>query len=216
MFQSTHLHEVRPFTEFRSEALKVFQSTHLHEVRLIRPCSYTNRVSGFNPRTYTRCDNEVTAARLFNCLFQSTHLHEVRPFSSMRKTDLKRVSIHAPTRGATIHRIDVAKVISVSIHAPTRGATKMQLLAVEPGMVSIHAPTRGATAYSGISAIIQLCFNPRTYTRCDDDMLTSSIQGQTVSIHAPTRGATIENKSKLQELQQFQSTHLHEVRRALL
>ena len=34
------------------------------------------------------------------------------------------VSIHAPTRGATIKVSPVGKILHVSIHAPTRGATR--------------------------------------------------------------------------------------------
>ncbi|MCX7087615.1 MAG: hypothetical protein NTV00_06110, partial [Methylococcales bacterium] len=33
----------------------------------------------------------------------------------------------------------------VSIHAPTRGATVLVYLVAQTGLVSIHAPTRGAT-----------------------------------------------------------------------
>ena len=56
-----------------------------------------------------------------------------------------RVSIHAPTRGATIKdRIDKYDFI-VSIHAPTRGATSTPCCVISAYNVSIHAPTRGAT-----------------------------------------------------------------------
>ena len=40
------------------------------------------------------------------------------------------------------------KCICVSIHAPTRGATVHFILFSNFVLVSIHAPTRGATAYS--------------------------------------------------------------------
>ena len=40
------------------------------------------------------------------------------------------------------------KCICVSIHAPTRGATLYFCKAIAERSVSIHAPTRGATAYS--------------------------------------------------------------------
>ena len=55
-----------------------------------------------------------------------------------------------------------------------------------------------------------LCFNPRTYKRCDNG---SNIKNQrfTVSIHAPTRGATWCNSYQFTQ-NWFQSTHLQEVR----
>ena len=55
----------------------------------------------FNPRTHTGCDSRV-------------RLVTGRP---------SKVSIHAPTRGATKPTTLGFKFLSVSIHAPTRGAT---------------------------------------------------------------------------------------------
>ena len=56
------------------------------------------------------------------------------------------ISIHAPTRGATLILGGETVADHISIHAPTRGAT-VQLGVVRVGfMISIHAPTRGATA----------------------------------------------------------------------
>ena len=99
------------------------------------------------------------------------------------------ISIHAPTRGATLHvancynditfqstlpreerrtcRNNRHQGIQISIHAPTRGATVKEgeiLLVID---ISIHAPTRGAT---GSDRGPWLCV--------------------AISIHAPTRGAT--------------------------
>ena len=60
----------------------------------------------------------------------------------------EQVSIHAPTRGATIGSIDYIYCAGrVSIHAPTRGATSVKSIVCRLNKVSIHAPTRGATAY---------------------------------------------------------------------
>ena len=57
MFQSTHLHEVRPLGTSRFPTRLKFQSTHLHEVR----------------RFYY-------VILFIIVMFQSTHLHEVRRF----------------------------------------------------------------------------------------------------------------------------------------
>ena len=78
------------------------------------------------------------------------------------------LSIHAPTRGATVaildadvrqlfqstllqeerhadsHRGSLSSILS--IHAPTRGATLEALILSLTLKLSIHAPTRGATA----------------------------------------------------------------------
>ena len=78
------------------------------------------------------------------------------------------ISIHAPTRGATIlslicfllslrfqstllqeerqvYTILCYNLVRISIHAPTRGATKDKLIITGQIEISIHAPTRGAT-----------------------------------------------------------------------
>ena len=56
-------------------------------------------------------------------MFQSTHPHEVRQPTNVVRQDGLIVSIHAPTRGATILKSDIDMTREVSIHAPTRGAT---------------------------------------------------------------------------------------------
>ena len=82
-------------------------------------------------------------------------------------TDASRISIHAPTRGATfsvpalavidddfnprsykrsdVHAEDLDICDTISIHAPTRGATLNHTKAPAMLIISIHAPTRGAT-----------------------------------------------------------------------
>ena len=80
-----------------------------------------------------------------------------------------RVSIHAPTRGATTRHYErLRERVDVSIHAPTRGATRWPggALGVQ-GTVSIHAPTRGATPERGGTERSRLGFNPRAHAGRD-------------------------------------------------
>ena len=56
-------------------------------------------------------------------MFQSTHPHGVRLNIFSTKSMTLRVSIHAPTRGATEEVSSPSPTLIVSIHAPTRGAT---------------------------------------------------------------------------------------------
>ena len=77
----------------------------------------------FNPRTHTGCD-----------------------YRNAIENGASEVSIHAPTRGATIGITDrVSSEERVSIHAPTRGATYVM---VTPFLMDVS-------------------FNPRTHTGCD-------------------------------------------------
>lgn len=81
----------------------------------------------FNPRTHVGYDlngnNALSNARWF----QSTHPRGVRLAAAADEPVAKRVSIHAPARGATPHAADQAMASGLSIHAPARGATRRHL-----------------------------------------------------------------------------------------
>mgnify|MGYP007127806895 CR=1 FL=1 len=85
----------------------------------------------------------------------------------MDKSIEERISIHAPTRGATPTRGIPSGMSTISIHAPTRGATITHKPDHSLMGISIHAPTRGATS---------------------EGQMTETEMN--ISIHAPTRGAT--------------------------
>ena len=77
----------------------------------------------FNPRSYKRSDDT----------------------DSCYGINWNILSIHAPTRGATICTINFWIFLILSIHAPTRGATGYKCIISLKYKLSIHAPTRGAT-----------------------------------------------------------------------
>ena len=92
----------------------------------------------------------------------------------------------------------------ISIHAPTRGATVGGPYKVIPHFISIHAPTRGATLRCDKIHHRRNDFNPRSHKGSDPiPILKSKIKR--ISIHAPTRGAT-KYAQKIDELMEFQST----------
>ena len=122
VFQSTHPHGVRLRSTAGFWSALAFQSTHPHGVR--QPPSWPRSwIRCFNPRTHTGCDAHA-----------------------FRLTDVISVSIHAPTRGATIQsRSHHSRHASFN----PRTHTGCDLVALETFPVnvpvSIHAPTRGAT-----------------------------------------------------------------------
>ena len=63
----------------------------------------------------------------FHCsislIFQSTLPREERRKADRCTSGSNGISIHAPTRGATISNVDFKSIPYISIHAPTRGAT---------------------------------------------------------------------------------------------
>jgi len=73
------------------------------------------------------------------------HPRGVQPFIIEPPLNVSRISIHAPTRGATFVDNEGDEYHIISIHAPTRGATIFLLLSAFMLLISIHAPTRGAT-----------------------------------------------------------------------
>ena len=101
--------------------------------------------------------------------------------------------------------------ITVSIHAPTRGATMSDLFNNWLSSVSIHAPTRGATVCKRISCSSCICFNPRTYKRCDaNDKCTFFLL---ISFNPRTyKRCDVHLYNNCLGDGRFQSTHLQEVR----
>ena len=100
----------------------------------------------FNPRTHTGCDTSPkNNGSYYDCFNPRTHTG--CDFIRSVKHLIVRVSIHAPTRGATT---TLSKVM-----CPTQQS------------VSIHAPTRGATLQGQIYGVFYYRFNPRTHTGCD-------------------------------------------------
>ena len=121
--------------------------------------------------------------------FQSTLLQEERQLDCALKISIFNLSIHAPTRGATINFIISHHVLILSIHAPTRGATwKFTRILCKTKSFNPRSYKR-SDKDTLLTVYTQGAFNPRSYKRSDDGLVF--IQGMThLSIHAPTRGAT--------------------------
>ena len=99
-----------------------FQSTLLQEERpvfwFLKP-----PIKDFNPRSYKRSDFSDQLKAMDGLEFQSTLLQEERPVLLLQSLSHVPISIHAPTRGATVRGVSVRIGVTISIHAPTRGAT---------------------------------------------------------------------------------------------
>ena len=101
----------------------------------------------------------------------------------------RSISIHAPTRGATIYPCRSRTILAISIHAPTRGATRKELrkkllLVFQSTLLQeerLNAVRQVANAVKFQSTLLQ----EERHDSKSVDVLSFSI-----SIHAPTRGAT--------------------------
>ena len=144
MFQSTHPHGVRRYSRRPSCPPSCF-NPRTHTGCDLWGLVYCGLTYSFNPRTHTGCDCRVGHGI-------------VKP---------GRVSIHAPTRGATKHPDIIVIADEVSIHAPTRGATiffKDSLIL--SGLFQSTHP-HGVRHYIGSNVYCLKGFNPRTHTGCD-------------------------------------------------
>ena len=101
LFQSTLLQEERRRLHMRISQNRIFQSTLLQEERrsVMRKCSAP---CSFNPRSYKRSDSSASASLPVAYIFQSTLLQEERHVGEIRLLVHIVLSIHAPTRGATM------------------------------------------------------------------------------------------------------------------
>ena len=123
-----------------------------------------------------------------------------------------RVSIHAPTWGATeVSRTLVVAPKRVSIHAPTWGATKKVLASTKRIAVFQSTLPHGERRRTR-SVPVALVLFQSTLPHGERRVLQPSLSGSSVSIHAPTWGATLQEIAVvLYEL--FQSTLPHGERR---
>ena len=188
-----------------------FQSTLLQEERQqIRQTASDGK--NFNPRSYKRSDSigfffvandlifqstllqeerqDLIFRSAVEFLFQSTLLQEERRGIFTQKTDRNLISIHAPTRGATLMNFltDVLYEFQSTLLQEERHVGNGYMYWIYK--ISIHAPTRGATHKGGSGYCIRLFqstllqeerrnlellkqirlddFNPRSYKRSDN------------------------------------------------
>ncbi len=164
-------------------------------------------VKGFNPRAHAGRDGS-TKDLDYMYQFQSTRPRGARRLQLHFSASIF-VSIHAPTRGATLINIitgamerfnprahagrdvRIIKMNSTEVFQSTRprGARLVLFAAFSVQIVSIHAPTRGATV--GIrSSTSPLMFQSTRPRGARPGFKYEQSPRNSVSIHAPTRGAT--------------------------
>ena len=214
-FQSTRPRGARQGKQLFSCHKDLFQSTRPRGARLRQslqpPCAL-----GFNPRAHVGRDRRFTSSRTGN-RFQSTRprgaRHKMPPYLVSTK-----VSIHAPTWGATDVEVMTAVRAIVSIHAPTWGATlvservkaerefqstrprgarhRYYLHSSSEAYVSIHAPTWGATFLCCWLSFCASCFNPRAHVGRDPPTASMALSPTRFQSTRP-RGARHVNDQRL-------------------
>ena len=100
----------------------------------------------FNPRSHEGSDKAAHISIVCGQLFQSTLPRRERRETSLHLMHICAISIHAPTKGATVS----PSIISSSLYdynpRSHEGSDSFGIsLSRQPFHISIHAPTKGAT-----------------------------------------------------------------------
>ena len=231
MFQSTHPRGVRHVTIIQSMIVSCF-NPRTHEGCDLPAAPPLASVGRFNPRTHEGCDYLRLARKAEAIMFQSTHPRGVRHLNFLLLTLTKTVSIHAPTRGATIKNRSIFSFNRFQSTHP-RGVRQVHDVSCKEYQTFQSTHPRGVRLRTSSRAVYILSFNPRTHEGCDEpsscwcsppysfnprthegcDVFVpwSDLCGYYVSIHAPTRGATRHRRCYATN-GEFQSTHPRGVR----
>ena len=122
--------------------------------------------SNFNPRTHMGCDYRL-AARLGKYWYFNPRTHmgcdDCVPVGDLSR----RISIHAPTWGATVYSLYGSGGSLFQSTHPHGVRLIKPALNTSCVPISIHAPTWGATLLSLWSVYSCENFNPRTHMGCD-------------------------------------------------
>ena len=131
----------------------------------------------FNPRTHEGCDAKYRNDTALHCGFQSTHPRGVRLTTLQSSSVLASVSIHAPTRGATlVLRLRVFMILFQSTH-PRGVRLKIFEISLLPNMFQSTHP-RGVRLLKLLLLLLLICFNPRTHEGCDSCKSTVKLRVQ--------------------------------------
>ena len=186
----------------------------------------------FNPRTHMGCDSILDNLPFaFVCFNPRTHMG----CDSERwlQDAILRVSIHAPTWGATCCWCYFERSWQVSIHAPTWGATilihktckirfgfnprthmgcDLPLVLFRKVVASFNPRTHmGCDPFFHLMLWLLICFNPRTHMGCDFKGLCYLIEFESFNPRTHMGCDYIAWLSSA-SCQTFQSTHPHGVR----
>ena len=143
----------------------------------------------FNPRSHKGSDGAIKRRILDLGIFQSTLPQRERLNEELENDRSVLISIHAPTKGATIRILEMQvtekfqstlpqreRLLSMTILCalilfqstlPQRERHKLFENNISDFWISIHAPTKGATEYLESHSVQKINFNPRSHKGSD-------------------------------------------------
>ena len=147
-------------------------------------------VASFNPRPYERGDVYQEYFRNDMYEFQSTPLREGRPKLNNTQYNQSLFQSTPLREGRRRNGARFREDARVSIHAPTRGATSRSSQRRGTRYRFNPRPYERGDLHRRHWPLPSISFNPRPYERGDFSILPKVPHPLPVSIHAPTRGAT--------------------------
>ena len=145
-------------------------------------------IGNFNPRSHKGSDLSQQPFWAKSSNF-NPRSHKGSDMNQSGEMTDRSISIHAPTRGATIAGRELWQELEISIHAPTRGATFWGARIRSRCSIFQSTLPQGERHGKTIRTVGAIYFNPRSHKGSDPDSQWLGLQSG-ISIHAPTRGAT--------------------------
>ena len=102
-------------------------------------------LDNFNPRSHEGSDGIHFVTPVVTVLFQSTLPRGERQDHKVKSFPLFEISIHAPTRGATVYPLLLHYYQEFQSTLPRGERRMIPCFLQSETLISIHAPTRGAT-----------------------------------------------------------------------
>ena len=167
----------------------MFQSTLPRRERRCPAHPHQKNLRGFNPRSHEGSDNKRTTETMDNKPFQSTLPRRERLAEVSARCGNRYVSIHAPTKGATVSERDILRSVhcfNPRSHEGSDGGRSDDVL---------HGTGFNPRSHEGSDRCCpgrkpgHVSFNPRSHEGSDVSSCGFSLN-PVVSIHAPTKGAT--------------------------
>ena len=124
----------------------------------------------FNPRTHVGCDTHGTSYATTSLEFQSTHPRGVRLLSNVTNLNIKHFNPRTHV-GCDRPNLMAERLRRISIHAPTWGATEKTVTLSNPKRFQSTHP-RGVRLSGNIEKQLRPNFNPRTHVGCDSSKQT--------------------------------------------
>ena len=189
LFQFTPLREGRPPTVCISATCTIFQFTPLREGRLLPTLTIPPPRTHFNSRPSARGDC-YSFGLSFPSVFQFTPLREGRRPACEICGAARKISIHAPPRGATPPAEHCKKSVLSFQFTPLREGRRRPLKGESAWKNNFNSrPSARGDRCGGGGERNDFDFNSRPSAR-GDKYSFGHISQRNISIHAPPRGAT--------------------------